>query len=76
MAERQVLIDNINNIYPPFSKLSKAKPCDVLLFGINLDSPLPDPRIKSITYAVQQYITKDIVFQNFMNEIVIKGLYI
>ena len=74
MAERQFLIDNINKIYPPSSKLSKAKPCDVLLFGINLDSPLPVPRIRSITYAVQQYITKEIVFQKFMIEILIKGL--
>ena len=57
-AERKVLLDKINNIYPPFSKLSKAKQCNILLFGINLDSPLPDPRNRSITYAVQEYITK------------------
>ena len=57
-TERKVLLDKVNNIYPLFSKLSKAKQSDVLLFGINLDSPLPDPRNRNITYAVQEYITK------------------
>jgi hypothetical protein len=56
--ERSVLLAKINNIYPPFSKLSKVKQCDVLLYGINLNSLLPDPRNRSITFAVQEFITK------------------
>ena len=50
--ERCVLLVKINNIYPPFSTLSKAKQCDFLLYGINLNSLLPDPRNRSITFAV------------------------
>ena len=57
-TERLVLLSKVNNIYPPFSKLSKVKQCDVLLYGINLNSLLPDPRNRSITFAVQEFITK------------------
>ena len=57
-TERHILLSKINSIYPPFSKLSKAKQCDILLFGINVNNLLPDPRNRSITFAVQEYITK------------------
>ena len=57
-SERNILLSKINKIYPPFSKLSKAKQCNVLLFGINLQNSLSDPRNRSITFAVQEYITK------------------
>ena len=57
-TERLVLLSKVNNIYPPFSKLSKAKQCEVLLYGINLNNTLPDPRNRTITFAVQEFITK------------------
>ena len=57
-TERLILLAKINLIYPPFSKLSKAKQCNILLYGINLNNLLPDPRNRSITFAVQEYITK------------------
>ena len=57
-SERNVLLAKINRTYPPFSKFSKAKQCNVLLFGINLQNSLPDPRNRSITFAVQEYITQ------------------
>ena len=57
-TEDKFFLAKINSIYPQFSKLSKSKQCDVLFFGINLNNSLPNPRNRSITFAVQDYITK------------------
>jgi hypothetical protein len=56
--ERHVLFEKICQVLPKFKKLSKSEQCDILLYGINRDSVLPDPRNKVITFAVQGYITK------------------
>ena len=45
-------------VLPKFKQLSKSEQCDILLYGINRDNVLPDPRNKVITFAVQGYITK------------------
>ena len=54
--ERRVLFDSVEQIYPQFKTLSLHKKCDVLLYGINLDSKEPDCRNIPITLAVQKYI--------------------
>ena len=67
-TDRLILLGKINSIYPPFSKLSKAKQCKIVLYGINLNNLLPDPRNRSITFAVQEYVTKPTVFLSIMNK--------
>ena len=56
--ERLVLLDKINQILPKFKQQTKSEQCDILLYGINRDNILPDPRNRIITLAVQNYITK------------------
>ena len=56
--ERLVLFEKICQVLPKFKQLSKSEQCDILLYGINRDNVLPDPRNKVITFAVQGYITK------------------
>ena len=56
--ERLVLLDKINQIFPRFQKMSKSEQCNVLLYGINTDKILPDPRNRLIMYAVHNFITK------------------
>ena len=58
ITERHILLCKINSVYPPFFKLSKTKQWDILLYVINVNNLLPDPRNRSITFAVQKYITK------------------
>ena len=57
-VERNELFDKINQIIPKFKQKSKSDQCSILLYGINSDSLLPDPRNRIITFAVQNYITK------------------
>ena len=52
------MLAKVELILPNFAKQSKKRQCDILLFGINLDSPHPDPRNKFLTFAVQKYIIK------------------
>ena len=65
--ERQVLLDKINQIFPRFQKMSKSEQCNVLLYGINTDNILPDPRNRLITYAVHNFITKTNRFSKHYN---------
>ena len=54
--ERKEMLEKVQTILPNFLKQSKKRQCDILLFGINLDSPYPDPRNKFLTFIVQKYI--------------------
>ena len=56
--ERMEMLEKVQTILPNFLKQSKKRQYDILLFGINLDSPHPDPRIKFLTLVVQKYILK------------------
>ena len=52
------MLRKVQTIVPNFLKLNKKSQCNILLYGINLDSIQPDPRNKFLTFAVQQYIIK------------------
>ena len=56
--ERNEMLTKVQIIIPNFLKLNKKTQCNILLYGINLDSIQPDPRNKFLTFAVQQYILK------------------
>ena len=57
-AERATMMSKIYSILPNFHTLSSSKPIFILLNGINLESPLPDPRNRLIMFAVQKFITQ------------------
>ena len=56
--ERSEMLKKIKCYVPSFSCLSIAKQCEILLYGINLNNQLPDPRNRIITLTVQKFITK------------------
>ena len=56
--ERSDLIQKVKQVLPSFSQKSIRDQCEILTFGINLNSPRPDPRNKVIMFAVQKFITK------------------
>ena len=56
--ERSEMLKKIECYVPNFSCLSIAKQCEILLYGINLNNQLPDPRNRIITLTVQKFITK------------------
>ena len=56
--ERSDLIQKVKQVLPSFSQKSIRDQCEILTFGINLNSPRPDPRNRTIMLAVQKFITK------------------
>ena len=57
-AERVTMMSKIYSILPNFHSLPSSKQIFILLNGINLESPLPDPRNRLIMFAVQKFITQ------------------
>ena len=64
---RNVLFDKIYPILPKLKQLYKSELCDILLYGINRDNILPEPRNKVITFAGHSYITKNKYIYIFLN---------
>ena len=65
--KRLVLLNKINQILPRFHSMSKSEQCNLLLYGINTDNVLPDPRNIVITYAVHNFITQTNRFSKHYN---------
>ena len=56
--ERTQLYDNVERHIPHFKQLPDCRKVEILLFGINLNSDIPDVRNVDITLAVQNFILK------------------
>ena len=56
--EQNTLFASILQIFPEFSKKSIENKLQVLIYGIFLNAPEPDPRNRMIAFKVQNYILK------------------
>ena len=57
-AEREIMMSKINSLIPTFASFSVSKHVSILLNGINLDSPLHDPRNRLFMLAVQKFVAQ------------------
>ena len=62
--ERQLLYNTLIRHIPNFIQYTEQKKLDVLLYGINLNSDIPDVRNVIITLAVQKFILQTRRFLN------------
>ena len=57
-AEREIIMSKINSLISTFVSFSVSKQDFILQNGINLDSPLPDPRNRLIMLAVHKFVAQ------------------
>ena len=60
----KLLYDTIIRNIPNFIQFTEQKKLDILLYGINLNSDIPDVRNVIVTMAVQKYILQTRRFLN------------
>ena len=55
-VERQTLFSLVEHFIPTFTKLSKTKQYEILMYGLNTDNPMFNYLNTKITFAVQKFI--------------------